>query len=59
MWYHENYQIKSIDRVSTGQGKVREIPDWANVREKSGNFNTGQGIIQNKKKVREKSGNSD
>ena len=30
-------------RVSSGQGKVREIPDLAKVREKSGNFVEGQG----------------
>ena len=30
-------------RVSSGQGKVREIPDLAKVREKSGNFDEGQG----------------
>ena len=32
-----------INRVSSGQGKVREIPDLAKVREKSGNFVEGQG----------------
>ena len=30
-------------RVSSSQGKVREIPDLAKVREKSGNFVEGQG----------------
>ena len=30
-------------RVSSGQGKVREIPDLAKVREKSGNFVESQG----------------
>ena len=29
--------------MSSGQGKVREIPDLAKVREKSGNFVEGQG----------------
>ena len=29
-------------RVSSGQEKVREIPDLAKVREKSGNFVEGQ-----------------
>ena len=32
-----------LDRVSSGQGKIREIPDLAKVREKSGNFVEGQG----------------
>ena len=32
-----------VGRVSIGQGKVREIPDLAKVREKSGNFVEGQG----------------
>ena len=41
-------------RVSSGQGKVREIPDLAKVREKSGNFVEGQG----KNEYREKSGKS-
>ena len=50
-WPLYNFQYKN--RVSTGQGKVREIPDWAKVREKSGNFSTGQRIIQLKVKVRE------
>ena len=40
-------------RESSGQGKVREIPDWAKVREKSGNFVEGQG----KNEYWEKSGN--
>ena len=45
-----------IIRVSSGQGKVREIPDLAKVREKSGNFVEGQGkmnIGKSKGKVRE------
>ena len=44
-------------RVSSGQGKVREIPDLAKVRENSGNFVEGQGKSEYWKKVREKSGN--
>ena len=36
-------QINDIYRVSSGQGKVMEIPDLAKVREKSGNFVEGQG----------------
>ena len=36
-----------LDRVSSGQGKVREIPDLAKVREKSGNFGEGQGKKMN------------
>ena len=44
-------------RVSSGQGKVREIPDLAKVREKSGNFVEGQGKNEYWEKVREKSGN--
>ena len=40
-------------RVSSGQGKVREIPDLAKVREKSGNFVESQG----KNEYWEKSGN--
>ena len=44
----------SIFRVSSGQGKVREIPDLAKVREKSGNFVEGQG----KSEYWEKSGKS-
>ena len=35
--------VITSDRVSSGQGKVREIPDLAKVREKSGNFVEGQG----------------
>ena len=38
-------------------GKVREIPDLAKVREKSGNFVEGQGKKWISGKVREKSGN--
>ena len=41
-------------RVSSGQGKVREIPDLAKVREMSGNFVEGQG----KSEYWEKSGKS-
>ena len=44
-------------RVSSGQGKVREIPDLAKVREKSGNFVEGQGKKWIMGKVREKSAN--
>ena len=33
----------ALYKVSSGQGKVREIPDLAKVREKSGNFFEGQG----------------
>ena len=40
--------------MSSGQGKVREIPDLAKVREKSGNFVEGQG----KNEYWEKSGKS-
>ena len=42
-------QIKSCKtcfttcRVSSGQGKIMEIPDLVKVREKSGNFVEGQG----------------
>ena len=43
--------------MSSGQGKVREIPDLAKVREKSGNFVEGQGkknnIGKSQGKVRE------
>ena len=46
-----------LTRVSSGQGKVREIPDLAKVREKSGNFVEGQGKGWILGKVREKSGN--
>ena len=43
------YQFSDMSdrRVSSGQGKVREIPDLANVREKSGNFVEGQGKKMN------------
>ena len=47
LWQH------NIDRVSSGQGKVREIPDLAKVREKSGNFVEGQGKKWILGKVRE------
>ena len=47
-------QNSYIFRVSSGQGKVREIPDLAKVREKSGNFVEGQG----KNEYWEKSGKS-
>ena len=46
--------LDKFDRVSSGQGKVREIPDLAKVREKSGNFVEGQG----KNEYWEKSGKS-
>ena len=49
--------VDGIFRVSSGQGKVREIPDFAKVREKSGNFVEGQGEKRILGKVREKSGN--
>ena len=45
--------MANIFRVSSSQGKVREIPDLAKVREKSGNFVEGQG----KNEYWEKSGN--
>ena len=35
--------IYIFSRVSSSQGKVREIPDLAKVRENSGNFVEGQG----------------
>ena len=41
------------DRVSSGQGKVREIPYQAKVRELSGNFVMGQGKLTMLGKVRE------
>ena len=41
------------DRVSSGQGKVREIPYQAKVRELSGNFVMGQGKLKMLGKVRE------
>ena len=44
----------TVCRVSSGQGKVREIPDLAKVWEKSGNFVGGQG----KNEYWEKSGKS-
>ena len=43
----------SFIRVSSGQGKVREIPDQAKVRELSGNFVMGQGKLKMLWKVRE------
>ena len=46
-----------VNRVSSGQGKVREIPYQAKVRELSGNFVMGQGKLKMLWKVREKSGN--
>ena len=49
--------MNTLFRVSSGQGKVREIPDLAKVREKSGNFVEGQGKKWILRKVREKSGN--
>ena len=42
------------DRVSSGQGKVREIPDLAKVREKSGNLFK----VREKNEYWEKSGKS-
>ena len=51
------FNHQNIHRVSSGQGKVREIPDLAKVREKSGNFGEGQGKKWMLEKVREKSGN--
>ena len=50
---HHKRVLRPSDRVSSGQGKVREIPDLAKVREKSGNFVEGQG----KNEYWEKSGN--
>ena len=42
--YDETIRNKIFNcRVSSGQGKVREIPDLAKVREKSGNFVERQG----------------
>ena len=52
--YLEGIFINALYRVSSGQGKVREIPDSAKVREKSGNFVEGQG----KNDYWEKSGKS-
>ena len=46
-----------MPRVSSGQGKVREIPYQAKVRELSGNFVMGQGKLKMLWKVSEKSGN--
>ena len=57
LWREENekqWVIAYCDRVSSGQGKVREIPDLAKVREKSGNFVEGEG----KNEYWEKSGKS-
>ena len=51
--YRVEFKISGSCRVSSGQGKVREIPDLAKVREKSGNFVEGQG----KNEFWEKSGN--
>ena len=48
---------KTKYRVSSGQGKVREIPYQAKVREMSGNFVMGQGKLKMLGKVRQKSGN--
>ena len=45
------------NRVSRGQGKVREIPYQAKVRELSGNFVVGQVKLKMLWKVREKWGN--
>ena len=36
---------KDSSSVSSGQGKVREIPDQAKIREKSGNVDSGQGKV--------------
>ena len=44
---------KNTFRVSSGQGKVREIPYQAKVRELSGNFVMGQGKLKMLGKVRE------
>ena len=49
--------LLSLHRVSSSQGKVREIPYQAKVRELSGNFVMGQGKLKMLGKVREKSGN--
>ena len=58
-WWHNcfNDRLENIFRVSSGQGKVREIPYQAKVRELSGNFVMGQGKWKMLWKVREKSGN--
>ena len=45
--------IVTLFRVFSGQGKVREIPDQANIREKSGNFSYGSGKNQILRKIRE------
>ena len=49
--------MDDLEQGCHGQGKVREIPVFLRVREKSGNFVASQGILQFAIKVREKSGN--
>ena len=49
--------INCQNRVSSGQGKVREIRYQTKVRELSGNFVMGQGKLKMLGKVWEKSGN--
>ena len=41
--FRANETSPEYDTVSSGQRKVREIPDLAKVREKSGNLVEGQG----------------
>ena len=41
------YALYVLLRVSSGQGKFREIPDLAKVRENSGYFDEGQGKKMN------------
>ena len=41
---------RDIQRVPTGQGKVREIIFFFKVREKSGNFEKSSGKLENLKK---------
>ena len=54
--WNEFHKARNFFRVSSGQGKVREIPDLPKVREKSGNFVEGQGkneYLEKSGKVRE------
>ena len=59
LWFlHMFYNISSlVIQGCHGQGKVREIPVFPRVREKSGNSAASQGILHLSVKVREKSGN--
>ena len=55
VFIYDLHNVSSV-RVSSSQGKVREIPDLTKVREKSGNFVEGQGkmnIGKRQGKVRE------